>query len=71
MDYGSEEVICPYYMDREDKRMIQCEGPVANTYTIVKFKRGATKSRHRNRYCITMNYKSCPIAQMCASKYKK
>lgn len=71
MDYGAQDVVCPYFADKEEARRIVCEGPVRGSRTIISFKRGEYKSRHRKFFCTSIeHYRMCPVARMCEAKYK-
>lgn len=66
MDYGSVDVVCPFYKD-ETKNKIRCEGIVSVACTN-NFTDAIKKTQHYKRYCCS-EYESCPLAIVLNKKY--
>lgn len=68
-EYGSQDVVCPYYC-RSDKNRICCEGlEYRNTINLV-FEDSSATERYREHFCNRIdNYKSCRVCDMLNRKY--
>ena len=66
MDYGSQDVVCPFYKD-ERGNTIRCEGLVS-VACVNNFINKGQKISHLKKYCCS-EYESCPLAIAIDYKY--
>lgn len=68
VNYGSEKVKCPFYLE-ETKNAIKCEDFIAMSCNRI-FENAVCKQKHKEKYCNTYRYKSCPHFLKVFEKYK-
>lgn len=66
--YESSEAKCPFY-NHESSCNIYCEGLGEKSSIILCLASKQRKEQHRNQYCGTFDYKSCPLYGAINKKY--
>ncbi len=68
MKYNELLPECPFY-EMEFKRGVKCEGLTEGSCIRLNFLREKSFRKHREAYCCSMNWETCPIAKMLNAKY--
>lgn len=68
-DYGSQDVLCPFYIG-EEQNELRCEGGVTES-AIQFFKSISQKMQYKKTYCNSFNYKNCLYYIGLMSMYKQ
>lgn len=70
MEYDSERVKCPYYIENNSKyqratNQIRCEGCDTVNVICMMFKNKRTQLSHKRTFCYSLdNYHSCPVCKV-------
>lgn len=59
---------CPYWQ-HNGRNYVECEGVDDHSRIRLKFSGSQFSREHRERFCCSMDYHSCPIAGMLNEKY--
>jgi len=69
-DHNSVHVVCPFYLDEEQK-VIQCEGIGGARSLRLAFRSGGEKRKYEEVYCMDMEgCRRCAVHRMLEEKYK-
>ncbi len=68
-DHNSVNVVCPFYLDEEQKT-IQCEGIGGARSLRLAFASGRDKREYERRFCMELEEcESCPVHRILKEKY--
>ncbi len=70
--YTKNELLpeCPFYLSETGKSVV-CEGLSEHNVLELKFSRSTYFRTHKENFCCSMNYETCPIGKMLFAKYEE